>query len=936
MGEAGQSGGHDPPQRPAPPGRWIALAILLTVLASPLLWLWRASAIEDARDGDGGALVGDGDRTSGTAAQDPSVARVRGVVLLEERAAPQPAAAIGETDDAAIDTDDAASDTDDAASDTDAFGPDTDGTTTGDPGAPRDPVATVSPPAGSCRIAAWRDGVSVATPVSCDAEGAFELVLAPGVYGRIAVEIEVPDRLRAVVEVELPAGAIGRLPTVALGFGERLGGTVVDTRGAPLPGVEITARPSPDLDEPEPWRARSDAAGRFDFDTLPPGPVVLRCEAAGYAPTVLEAIAPESDVQLVLDALYDLRGTVIGPADALARVRVRIEGSGVWPVREVAAAADGSFVLPQIPDGVYALAAIAPAATPGEPEYASIMLESVDPGAALTLALATAWRVPVRVLDERGEPVPGARVTLGSAHLGLLQLHERTAEDGRVAMGPVPSGQWVVRADADGMLPSEPVAVAIDEGHAEEIVLRVARPGVIAGVVVDEDDRVVADAFVEVESDAPFSFGEDDTRREVFERQRQSGGSLGVTTGAVPEIPTDAWGADVGAGELGARSDDAGRFRLESLAPGSYTLQAHHGRFAASDRVTVELGKGGVHEGVRLRLRSGHRLTGRVTDGNHRALAGATIELDDGSTYSSDWRGEFDAGLRRGSVTLVVRAPGLIAVSRTLEVRADVDLEIALEPAQARVRGHVVDDNHRPLPHVQVTLRSSSALAATQLTWSDERGQFGFDDLAPGEVELELEHPAHASVTAAATAREPGADRELEFVMTPGYTLVVDVRDAETGFAIVDAEVVAGDRRGRTDRRGVVRFDALADERLALVVRADAYGSDTQSIDRDGRDRVDVQVELREGGSVSGVVTDWAGEPVGGAKVVVVADGVEVAELRSDGRGRFRADGVPTGAIVLSAWPPVDREDDLAAVSQTSDVLRGRTTAGLDLRFERR
>jgi hypothetical protein len=61
-----------------------------------------------------------------------------------------------------------------------------------------------------------------------------------------------------------------------------------------------------------------------------------------------------------------------------------------------------------------------------------------------------------------------------------------------------------------------------------------------------------------------------------------------------------------------------------------------------------------------------------------------------------------------------------------------------------------------------------------------------------------------------------------------------------------------------------------------------------------------------------------------------------VAERRSGAGGRFAADGIPEGDIVLEAWPPEDREDDLAPIAQRSDVLRGRTTRDIDLRLERK
>jgi hypothetical protein len=845
--------------------------------------------------------------------------RVRGRVLLEVPIEPPaPVVVVGE-DTAAV----APAPNEDEA-DTDAE--------------PKPPaVETTTPPAGSCRIRAWQDGKPVAAQVSCADDGSYELVLDVGTTGLVAFDIEVPGRLRAVVEAAAPTEGIGRLPDVALDVAQTVSGNVTDSRGAPVGSIEITARPDPDLGEPEPWRVTADPSGAFVFDTLPPGPIRLRVEVDGFAPTVLEVIAPEQEVELVLDRLYDLRGDVKGPPDVLARTRVRIEGSGVWPAREVGLEG-GNFVFPKIPDGVYALVAIAAASKPGDPEFASIPLEDVAPDGHVTLALVAAHRALVQVTDASGDPIADARVTLGAAHLGLLQHHERTDVTGATSLGPVPNGVYVVHADADGYLPAAGVEIAIADASVGPVTLKLARPGTIRGFVVDEDDRRVAEATIEVVSDAPFSVGQETTRRTVFDRAVLAQGSLGVTQGPVPEVPTamPEYVPDKAEGAGSAVADSDGEFVLSGLVPGTYTLRASHGRFAASDPVEIRVRPGDVHEGVRLRVRTGMPLTGRVLDENDRPVATAWVEIDDGSVYGTDDRGVFDAGLRRGDVVLVARAPGLVPTRREARVGSKaVDVELVLRPAEAVVRGHVDDDNGRPIDGVQVTLRAASPLVPTEVAFTDARGQFEFDALPIGAVSLELDHSAYAPTSLDAEAVPRGAETSIAVVLVRGWTLVVDVRDAATGVAIPSARVVAGDRRGVTDRRGIADFSALGDDALEVAVSADGFG--TRSIDahRDG-DRTLVIVELTAGGSVEGVVTDWAGDTVAGARVVIKAGDEVVADLRTDARGSFDAAGLPEGDIVLEAFPPADREDDLAPVALGSDVLRGRTTRGIDLRFDRR
>ncbi len=922
------SGDTATPRPPSgPPRRRVALWIAV-VLAVIVAGIAVASRRPEGGAGPSDPVavdVGDG-APLGVSGDGP---RVRGRVLVE-LPAPEPAAVVVVDGDTARAVD--------GEGDDSTTGPDP-AQTPGIAEAASDPVPpaaveTTAPPAGSCRIRAWQDGVEVAPMVTCDAEGDFEIVLAGGTEGRVAFDLEVPGRLRAVVESEAPQIGTGRLPDVALGVGERVAGVITDSRGVALVGLEISARPDPDLGEPEPWRTSSTAEGRFVFDTLPPGPALLRVHAEGFAPTVLEVIAPEDDVQLVVDRLYTLKGEVMGPPEVLARTRARVAGSGVWPARDVKLDG-GAFAFAAIPEGVYALVAVAAALEPGQSEFASIPLEDVAPDGHVTLALVPAHRVAVRVVDAAGTPVADARVTLGAAHLGLLQHHGRTDVAGEVALGPVTNGEYVVRADADGFLAAPGVAVTVVDAAPEVVELRLSRPGRIRGVVVDEDDVRVAEAWIEVVTDVAFSVGEAGARRTVFDRARRAEaafGSLGVTTGAVPAVP-----AMIPVQADGTVTSDAdGGFELGGLVPGTYTLRAVHGRFAASDPVEIRVRAGADIEGVRLVVRSGWRLTGRVLGGNDRPIAGAWVELDDGTTYGTDERGVFDAGLRRGRQLVVARAPGMVPARREVVVRAAVDIELQLGVAEAELRGRVVDDNLRPLGDVQVTLRPDSALVPTEVRWTDARGEFAFAALPEAPVVLLFDRADHAPATVAAQALPRGRGRPIEVVLVRGWTLVVDVRDAATGVALPSATVEVGGHRGLTDRTGIAEFATLADDEVDVTVHADGHGTRSVTARRGGGDRSTVVVTLDEGGGVEGVVTDWAGDPVAGADVVIRGHADVLAELRTDARGRFAARGLPAGDLVIEAYPPADREDDLAPVALRSDVLRGRTTRGVDLRFDRR
>lgn len=906
-----------------------------------------------------GAAAGP-DAGGGTAPAGP-VARVQGQVYVERpRTPPEPVVQVV-IDDGTIEagwaSDDGGTTADggtSGGSTGDPLGPATEGST-GDPLGPDpfeetpipaepEPVDLEPPPLGQCTVIPWQQGVRVGEPTPCDASGAFEAALDPGRHGRTAFEILVPGHLRAVLEVDVPEGGPegerGRLPAVALGLAARVDGQVVDGRGEPVAGIVIEARPRPDLDEPEPWRATSGADGTFVFDTLPPGPVTLRAEPPGYAPSVVEAIAPQAEILVTLQALVDLRGRVVGPQGALARARVRIEGSGVWPVREQSVDPEGSFLLTAIPDGIYALEAVVEATEPGQTELASIPLENVTPELAITLALVPAYRVPVEVRAPDGTPVAGARVTLSNSSIGLLPRLSVTDAEGKVAMGPVVPGPYVLRAAADGFLPSPPVALSIDGPDTPLQVLELAEPGRIAGRVVDEDGHPVEDARVELAADHLFTAGESQARARLAQAALAPGGSsgsLGVTQGPVPAVPTDdeTSSADLGTSVL---TGAGGRFSFDMLVPGSYRLEASHGRYAQSEELQVRLGSSRVRSDVELVLRSGHRLTGRVRDGNDRPVEGAMVAFDDGRRAYTDERGVFDGGIRRGPQHLVAHADGLAPATLDVVVQGGpVDVELVLGRADGTLTGRVVGGNGEPLADARVTLRTVDGLSPTRVAWTDAKGVYAFEHLPPGAVEIDVDHPEHGPMVQAIDLEGEEARAELDVALVPGWAIDVEVLEESTGRPLSGVRVEGGGMHARTDDEGRASLTRMMEERVRVEVRAEGYGMHERSVSRLGADRRSIRVELSEGGGLRGRVIDYRGDPVPGVELVVTAaDGTELGRARTDVQGRWALAGVPAGDVWVSADPPALREEELAPAALETDVLRGHVTRDVDLRFDPR
>src|SRR5690606_1076081 len=372
-------------------------------------------------------------------------------------------------------------------------------------------------------------------------------------------------------------------------------------------------------------------------------------------------------------------------------------------------------------------------------------------------------------------------------------------------------------------------------------------------------------AEVWLDSEVAFSVGEEASRRQLFAVAiGASEGSLGVTRGEVPDIPLFA--DDQSEGSIGSvLTDEHGRFEIDLLLPGTHRIWATHGGHAASAVESFELRSGEIRTGLRLRLREGVPLTGVVRSGNGQPIANVSVDLGDGLVLTTDERGVFDAGHRRGRQTLVLRGAGLIPKQVEVELGngrgAAVDLEVELEPALGRFEGRVVDGNDQPIADVEVELRPLDGLSASQITWTDARGIYSFDELAPGPVEIGFSHGDYVPGEDRARVDEQAGLRH-EIVLDTGWSASVHVRSAIRGDPIADAQLRAepASKRAkqtvsaaaRTDAKGLAQLDRLVGDAIAIEASAPGWVTQRVVVRDDGSGRVDLTIELVEGGSISG------------------------------------------------------------------------------------
>ncbi|HVI03129.1 MAG TPA: carboxypeptidase-like regulatory domain-containing protein, partial [Enhygromyxa sp.] len=346
-------------------------------------------------------------------------------------------------------------------------------------------------------------------------------------------------------------------------------------------------------------------------------------------------------------------------------------------------------------------------------------------------------------------------------------------------------------------------------------------------------------------------------------------------------------------------------------------------------------GAGGVRPGADL-------------DATMAELAGRGVEFEryDQPGIRTDERGVFDAGHRRGKQVLVLRGPGMIPKQVEVDLGsgkgAGVDLELELEAAAGRFEGRVVDGNNQPIANVEVELRPLDGLSPSVITWTDDRGLYQFDQLAPGPVEIGFAHGDYVPNEARAKIDEQGGLRH-EVTLETGWSAAVLVRSAGGGQPIAGAQLRATTDRGKgplvtatTDKQGLAQLDRLLGGAVELEVVAPGWVVHQQSLREDPSGTASVTIELIEGGSISGTIDDDIGDPVSNATIEIRTTGGDLlAETKSNGRGEWRVDGIPAGDVVVRAEAPPALSAVLAPITVDSDVIRGEVTTAVRLRFER-
>ena len=688
----------------------------------------------------------------------------------------------------------------------------------------------------------------------------------------------IPAAGAAPANIAAPAGVTG--PEGRYGIRALAGAALIRVRA---PGLVHTATPA------DPWAAlRSGQVPESCRVEVPAGGGTL-------ADVVLDAEdPPRPSTSCLAGRVRRADGAALSAPFVRAYSPDRVE-------RIAAVGEDGAFRFEGLPAGDHSLEARAEGCPP-----ARSAVEGLGEGeerTELDLVLEVGWTLAGRAVDGAGAPVPGATVRAMPARRRETDgpLDAVTDGEGRFTVGGLAREETFVEVEAPGFVES---SREVPPG-AEEQVFALENSLSLSGVAVEEETgKPVAGILVWA-------------NRSLF-----LGGVIRLRE---------------------TLTDGAGRFRIDGLEDVKYDVCTGRisdpgptGEFEPVKVAGVPAGSGEV----RLLLRRGLPIAGRVLDGEDRPAAGGMVTLNGPGVFQRADIGLDGAfrfrGLPAGEYVLQVDPRGGLAPVRVPAVAAGTT-DLVVRPGRSLViRGRLLLEDGSPLPRgssgfdLRGVNADGSGFSSGMGLW-EEDGSFVTPPLDEGKV-YDLVVPGRPGRRGGAAG---GGGRGTTDLVTPGAMggalegRVVDGEGAPipgiavTGYARDLRSMWPWPEPGKTvlattDGRGVFRLEGLAPGPYDLS----AGGPPTDFLSARTAEPVaagasEVVLALARGAVLSGTVVDAAGKPLREGTLRV--DGWSASARLGDG-GTFLIRGIRPGEHSL-ALHLGSRTVDLGKVAAPAEGL---------------
>ncbi len=698
--------------------------------------------------------------------------------------------------------------------------------------------------------------------------------------------------------LELRAGASLRGRVVAAGDRRGLAGAMVWL--SPDPGAFVISGPGGEYSLPAGGHERfwvwADATG-----FLPGGDQISPADAAaGRGPALALQSAVSAKGRVVNEAGSPLAGVAVealaatgkpeGPPPAGGSSRALSDASGRF---ELARLRPGTVYEVALTREGFARLAVPVGELPPD--------RLADLG---TLVLRPGALIEGRVTDARGGPLVGAEVrvrpgTQRTARGEEDRLREKPPDavaglDGRFVLLDLRPGRPVhLLASRPGYLPAWVLGVEAPSAAPVAVVLEAASR--LSGSLVDEEGKPVAGARVDLRWLGP-------PAGTVGLEPRRGGGSRSSETGV------------------------GGEFSFEELAPGGVELSASADGFLPGEPRTLELPPAGEVKDVRLLLRRGAIVKGRVLDPRGKPVSGArlragTIEATSGAD------GLYRLlGLSPGSQGLYASHPDYRERIQEIRVEPGVNaVDVFLEDGLS-VSGRTVDEAGDPVAGARVEIRSEDPRArAARAAVSGEDGRFGVVVSEEGSYHLTATRDGFAPGEVTGLKVGPEPLEGVEVALGRGTSVVgriLGLQPEELAEVAIEARREDGQAKaGAVDGKGryAIRHLSPGDWRIRAELAGGRRRAEVTVTVEPGTRQVERDLKLGGGLRFSGRLL-YSGEPIASAHVSLT--GLDVTGERSvlsAYDGSFNIDGLDPGHYRLDVLDPARALSHLEDLDLTSD-----------------
>lgn len=707
----------------------------------------------------------------------------------------------------------------------------------------------------------------------------------------------VPSRVRNVTTTE---GQTTRGVTVTLPRGFEAAIDVDDSEGAAVDGAAVAMTRWMDETGGQKDMLVCAAADRSQCFATARGSLKLQVQPGKYDITISgpDLVSKQLRGAIVSTRTTPLKITVVRGAVVSGRVLFHDEtpaagvSVGVRGVDGSQSTGDGSFELRGIPPGA---ATIVAHAVTGSSEEKRI----TAPASGVVLHVGRPGRVEGRVIDKQTrQPIAEFRAWTsgGGAPIGVRLSEDGPApqqhsEDGSFALEDVRPGLVEVRAMAAGYMIGRRSGLVVEEGRTSSgVEIELTRGVRLSGRITGSDHTPLPKVYVSIvrtedtSRDAGSSAVADDAGEFVFDglapgektltfatsgylrtrktidladvdphvqvemdRGREVQGRVVDDSGnPIPAASVSASSGSASSGSNGT-TDVAGSFKLESMAPGNYSVIATKQGYVPSRLTGVE---GATAQNLTLVLKRGGTVTGRCTgmtesDAEHAyvslrgaegAFLGSAVDASGNFIVSGVPDGTFTISASAGSGPVRQTSPKSVTV--VSGTSSPVELEFRLG---ASLQGRITRSG-KALERATVNACCIGMVSGNAVTGAD--GTYEIRDLLPGSYQVMVNADGSSTRGVSVTVNASGATYDLDLTDATIRGRVIDTNGQPVADATISLSRGAGTRQLSSDSDGRFLAEHVADGNYRLGAQRSHYGSVAKDVSVDNGSAVDVELIL--------------------------------------------------------------------------------------------